>query len=111
MVGAFPGLTSAAIVFGCDMKRKPLFWIAIAILVIGGCDDPQQAMWNEFDDARMIDNLKSQERALHTLREIRIVNPDAIHRGSSVDTWIEDWEERVGVLEEKEKEKKSMWSY
>jgi len=59
----------------------------------------------------MMNNLESQENALKILREIESEDPDAIYKGSSIVTWIDQAEATVRVYREREKNNESMWAY
>ena len=76
-----------------------------------GCSQSHQVEWRKFEDQRMINNLKSQENALKILRAIESEDPDAIYKGSSIGTWIEQCEATVRVYRGREKINESMWAY
>ncbi|MBL6723932.1 MAG: hypothetical protein ISQ09_02465 [Rubripirellula sp.] len=83
----------------------------ILFSLVVGCSNPQREEWKQFEDAKMINNLESQDRALRILRKIESLNPDAIYKGTSVQLWIEEWESTVRVYKEREKLKNEMWAY
>lgn len=95
------------------MKQQVLiaYFCSLIFLFALGCANAQEAEWQAFENARSINNLESQERALNTLRKIQSLNADSIYKGSSIDVWIERWEATVEVYEEREKMNDEMSSY
>ena len=85
--------------------------LSLLLLSLIGCSQSHQAEWRKFEEQRMINNLKSQENALKILRGIQSEDPDAIYKGSSLETWIDQCEATVRVYREREKINESMWAY
>lgn len=81
------------------------------LTLVLGCSNAQETKWQEFEKVRIINNLESQQRALEILRKIESIDPDSIHKGSSVRIWIERWEATVDVYKEREKINEKMWAY
>ena len=103
---------------GNGKKRKVQLRLATALclpslllLSLIGCSQSHQVEWRKFEDQRMINNLQSQENALKILRGIESEDPDAIYKGSSIGTWIDQCEATVRVYREREKINESMWAY
>lgn len=85
--------------------------LSLLLLSLIGCSQSHQVEWRKFEEQRMINNLKSQENALKILRVIQSEDPDAIYKGSSLETWIDQCEATVRVYREREKINESMWAY
>lgn len=85
--------------------------IILFLTLVLGCSNAQETKWQEFEKVRIINNLESQQRALEILRKIESIDPDSIHKGSSVRIWIERWEATVDVYKEREKINEKMWAY
>lgn len=81
--------------------RALMLLLATALVV--GCSSPEQQAWQKFEDAKSMDTLESQVLALQTLREIETSYPDSLHKGTSVQLWIEQWESTVEVYQERER--------
>ncbi len=76
-----------------------------------GCSYSHKVEWEKFESQRMMNNHESQENALKILREIESEDPDAIYKGSSIVTWMDQAEATVRVYREREKNNESMWAY